>query len=105
MNLLNPILHNGKRYEAGKYDGGLPKDVEKDFISEGYFDLNNAIKLPQVDPDDLNIKGIQKLSVSKLKKAIVNLSNDELIELHELESNSEDPRKGALAAIDEALTD
>ena len=107
MKLLHPV-HDGKKlHKVGDYKkGSLPKDIESDLIDKGYFELDGDDNSSQdVNTDDLKVSGIQKLPIKKLTAALGGLSNDELIELHELESNSKNPRDGALAAIDAALTD
>lgn len=37
MILKYAIKHNDKTYPPGKYGGGLPKELEKQFIEAGYF--------------------------------------------------------------------
>lgn len=51
-----------------------------------------------------NLAEIRNLPIPELVEKLPALSADQLRELHVLESAADDPRKGALAAIDEALT-
>ena len=105
MKILQTVKCDGKVYKAGSdYKGGLPEDVENRLKERGgYFEVTVS-KDEDVNLDDLNVQAIQRLSLPKLSIAIKRLTNDELIELHELETNSTN-RTGAISVIDEALTD
>lgn len=105
MNLLHPILHNGKEYPAGEYKGGLPKDVEDHFKERGYFLASTANSgSAAVDPSDLNVKGIQKLkTVKEVVAAMETLTDEQLLELLELEEAAKKPRKGVKDAINDRL--
>jgi len=94
MRLKFNIKHDKKRFTAGKYSGGLPKDVEEDLIKKGYFDMTGG-DVPE-PVDGLSLDEISDLSVSKLKSAAENLNDEEVMALLELEQAKGDKQRSSV---------
>lgn len=105
MKLKYQVKHNDKLLPVGDYKSGtLPKAIEDDLKAKGYFEVGGEDSTHQVDPSDLNVKGIQKLkTVKAVVSAMETLDDDQLLELLELENASKKPRKGVQDAISDRL--
>jgi len=97
MKLKYAIKHDGKKYPVGKYNGGLPKKVEKDFIDQGYFDLaGESDKSGEPESEVLTLEEISKLPVAKLKKVAKDLDDVEILEVIDLEEAKGDDARSSV---------